>query len=813
MKSIKLVFLLFLWSHASCSQIQPISYFEIDKGWALLDSVTLQPIIPFGKFDYAYVPKEGFMKAYSSSMEKWGYTDLKGDWVIKPEYDNVNDFQEGFAMVSQEDKTFFINTQGKKLTMPTLKFNKINDFSSGLALVSEANYLDNQEGKTGVHYFINPQGKVVIDLSVSKDVNYATPFYQKFAVVGYQGSYFDEIVGDQMYSIKLGVINQQGKWIVPQQYDAIEISKDGKYIVVKKENKSGLYDAKGKLLIPIEYDALNFPSEGLVTGRKGDFWTFLDLQNKSVSKEQFQGVNDFMQGSALVKQQDKYAILDRKTLQLSAIQDIVPTYFSDILEEEINSFWIPYQEKGLWGGINLSDKVWIEPQYEAIYNEESNLSGIALDELDYIPAKKNGKWGIIQRTGKTLIDFQYDAVLNFASPVFTAVKKGDKWAFVDWTGKQITPFQYENVAIDRTYYVEIVANPYSGYYHIQKNGKWGLINRLGQETVPCIYDKKIDFSKSQKGLAIKSGKYGVIDYQNKEILPFEFDEIKESSSGGFMIAQKGNQMGIIDQNGKTVLDFKYDKIQGTWGYSELLVTQQGKQGILDKQGKVIIPTEYDSLKKDYRDFIHVKKDNKWGFYAHNCMLAPCEYDFIGYFDYYNRAIAKKNGKYGVIDSLNKVVLDFKYDAIDYQYSEDDMYILAQQKGKWGAFSTQGKAVIPLAYNELGKIIIDPNRPMGVMNKGKWGYINSAGKQLIAYQFENASRFDYVYADESKKNKKPYALVKKAGKWGVIDVKGKIVIPIEYDYIEDLPYDVSGKMKVEKDGKAFEIDLSGKVYQE
>ena len=85
---------------------------------------------------------------------------------------------------------------------------------------------------------------------------------------------------------KQGVIDDQGQWIIPAEYDSIYWRR-AYYVVYAnisdKERKCGLLDAEGKVLIPFEYDFL-FPSptEDLISVKKDGECFFINSKNEKI---------------------------------------------------------------------------------------------------------------------------------------------------------------------------------------------------------------------------------------------------------------------------------------------------------------------------------------------------------------------------------------------------------------------------------------------------------------------------------------------------------------------------------------------------
>lgn len=121
-----------------------------------------------------------------------GFINQQGEELVAPlKYDLVDDFTEGYARVSQNDKFGFINTLGEEVI--PCEYESAWNFSEGLAAV-------NKKGKWG---FINYQNEVVVDFVFE---NTAIGFNEGFCGV--------------VNSNKMGFINKAGTLQIPCIYDA-----------------------------------------------------------------------------------------------------------------------------------------------------------------------------------------------------------------------------------------------------------------------------------------------------------------------------------------------------------------------------------------------------------------------------------------------------------------------------------------------------------------------------------------------------------------------------------------------------------------
>ncbi len=80
------------------------------------------------------------------TKQKWGFIDTTGNVIVKPKYNQVENFNDGIAKVRLGQKWGLIDATGNEIIKPT--FDAIYEFIDGKAKV----LLDKQE------YYMNKQG-------------------------------------------------------------------------------------------------------------------------------------------------------------------------------------------------------------------------------------------------------------------------------------------------------------------------------------------------------------------------------------------------------------------------------------------------------------------------------------------------------------------------------------------------------------------------------------------------------------------------------------------------------------------------------
>ena len=176
-------------------------------------------------------------------------------------------------------------------------------------------------------------------------------------------------------------------------------------------------------------------------------------------------------------------------------------------------------------------------------------------------------------------------------------------------------------------------------------------------------------------------------------------------------------------------------------------------------------------------------------------------------------IAKKDGKYGIIDISENEKVAFKYNMITYN-EKADLYVaedeefnndimdsnfevkqsgvlisLDEEKGYIELRQADEYKYYNLKFEEKKESEIYTSNTLYLSKKdGKYGFVDKDGKVVV----------DYIYDDATNQNVYGYVGVKKDGKWGSLDNKGNIVQEPTYDLDEYLKIDFIGRWHFGKD---------------
>ena len=225
---------------------------------------------------------------------KWGFIDNKGDFIIKPQYDNANDFQaNGLAVVGSNNLLGIIDKTGKFIVEP--KYGSINEFSEGRAAV-----VDNEGFK-----IIDERGNI-LTLKAYSFIGTFRNGRVLFAGTDPKGNYL------------YGYLDRQGKEIIPMKYESGTDFNDGKAVVKVKNNQYALIGLNGEVLRTYNYSNVGNLSEGLMAFQKDSDSKFgyIDENNNVIIQPQYTGAQQFKDGVAIVNTASdynyKYGLIDKK---------------------------------------------------------------------------------------------------------------------------------------------------------------------------------------------------------------------------------------------------------------------------------------------------------------------------------------------------------------------------------------------------------------------------------------------------------------------------------------------------------------------
>jgi hypothetical protein len=365
---------------------------------------------------------------------------------------------------------------------------------------------------------------------------------------------------------------------------------------------------------------------------------------------------------------------------------------------------------------------------------------------------------------------KYDKLDDFSEGL-AAVCKDNKWGFIDKLGKEIIPCKYDKVD-----------DFCCGVCVVGANEKLGIINKYGESVTPIIYDF-IDSFSSIDSLARASlgGRQGILNNYGNVIIPFEYDEIFNFNEG-LALAKKDNKYGCIDKSNKVVIPFKYDGKGFENGFSDGLIAleKDGDYGYLDKQGNVVIPFDKKFNGSPFSSGFATISKGGIGCDVVNgnivfrtpepFMMAFidktgkqvtdfCECEYKGFRNGYCVVEDGRTRLSGLIDSYGNMVVPAQYLFVASGWIKDDLVCVMSYSRKKGFVDLRtGHLIIPCEYEGSGFFFSEGL--CFVEKNGRCGYINMSNQIEIPLIYDCAHDFH-----------EGFAVVERYGKYGYVDRYG------------------------------------------
>jgi WG containing repeat len=715
----------------------------------------------------------------------YGFRNLKGNWIIPPQYDDAKSFNTKYFIVNKNQKYGIIDDFGK--TILPLEY----DF---MGLLNNDKY-----------GHLNPYYDDRYSYEKPKDI-----FPLKFRIGG-----------------KYGLMDFKGQVLLPPQYDNVREVK-GDTFEVQIGQKWGLVDSKGRIIVHPKYYKVYFttlPNTFVVVDtvmigdgykRTEEIKGLIDDKGKMLLDIKFSKIEQEYKKSSIfqVKSYNKGAY-SNNYLAYEGIFDLNRGWILDTTFIKNNHGIYEFVKRHpLYPDSVISKRKYgyVNDKYETILPFEYDIH--AFVKINYDPkscierqstvcnsmdtffiCNKDKKYGIFdKRNQKWLIPLKYDFIHEFIISYsndnygsihnsyendirFIALKDG-KWRWINMNDKQLSPdlYDYAGTAM------------YEGMFLIRDSKVTIVKNDYFPQNIP--YEQFLKYSHSNQ----KEDLIELKDFTKEELAINRFERLVIPPQY-FIVSKFGKHAVLKDENGNQFLiDFEGNKRPFLQNYKVHLAqinegivvvedTLKHLFGILTPEGKTILPIKYYAISAlDSSDVIWAKSNRP-------SMIEAQKQKSKSRYDNY-----KEEGNYYLnpIDSgwtlfnkkgvaLSKTSFAFPFEIHHnhgigvLRVSEDGREYKA---GIWR--TSDGANVLPPQYDHI--FFDEFNRLYHIYKKDdlglKVGVCDSTGRILVEPKYDRMSVFNGNYA-----------LVQEGGKLGVIMRNGQLKIPPQYNAFKNTKEDI------------------------
>lgn len=415
---------------------------------------------------------------------KYGLIDFQGKEIEKPIYEEIDGlpYKEGELLVKQNGKYGVININGNKLI--DIQYDQIN--VDGYYVENEgyknSGYIVAIKTEEGYRFgYIDNKGKVLIKTDYNKLNRVINIEDNNIYLIGAKNGQFgvikneNSIISNEYQSItydannkvfvvekskKYGIIDLEGKQIVPVKYNQIDII--GVYLYAQNEQGTTVYNSNGtEANINSNIAILNTSNEKYrirINNENGTKYGIINKEGKKIVEEKYNYISYLYDNYFIVSQENgKLGVIDDKDnikieIKYDALQKIEETDLIKATITKDNTTHIFY--KDMTEILNMKNAI-IEKQndYIKIYNDDESkyisLEGKELKNIDIYSQNKlftavqNNKWGYVDINGNVIVEYKYEKATEFNDCGFAAVKRNGKWGAINEDGKEVVDTKFE----------------------------------------------------------------------------------------------------------------------------------------------------------------------------------------------------------------------------------------------------------------------------------------------------------------------------------------------------------------------------------
>jgi antitoxin component YwqK of YwqJK toxin-antitoxin module len=433
-----------------------------------------------------------------------------------------------------------------------------------------------------------------------------------------------------------------------------------------------------------------------------------------------------------------------------------------------------------WGLVSVTGKEILAPQYESLLSLSSSkrysFSSYGesyssyrwdfnyQDNYGLFVAEKNGKYGLINLSNKIIVPFEFCEINYTGNTHFSLTKEKPKPPRDPKdSGVFFVRIDYELDEWDDL-------SSFSDNYLFGYGDTTGFISEIkyGHPVYFDGSDLSVFYCDTTRGEQYKWHNKGVINYSGKVIVPPVYDEIRwihdlsASTVNAFWVTKNG-KTGLIDHDGKIILDtiyrlnvitqshYKFRSQGFFFNDSMAIVSLNGKSGIVAPDGHFILPLLYDSLNIYSSSCIIYGKNNKYGLLGQNLKpkskkmyssLMPIYYPDGTDQDLKIQPgliLAAQNGKFGIINAGDSIVIPFKYEHFWFERSGYHEYIYFTTRDSVFAVDLENSSA-PAKINYEFKYGVSDFTDYVRYGRGEdklycYGIVNEGGKIILQPEYD------------------------------------------------------------------------------
>lgn len=447
------------------------------------------------------------------------------------------------------------------------------------------------------------------------------------------------------------------------------------------------------------------------------------------------------------------------------------------------------RQDGKWGMLDEEGNEVLKPAYDNF-----NFLPNANRKLFFI-AQNKVLHGAIDSNANVIVPVQYSKVRSYHEDRVAVKNLGGRWGFVNREGEEVVKAQYR------------VAHDFSeGLAIIFDQSRWGAIDPSGGIAIKPQYLRMGDFKEGKAWVHLPKRKKGYVNKKGELLFARYFSKLTNFKNGIARVYIRKRGWGLINTKGEFILKPKkrYSKIEA-FGESGLARVKIGKKyRLMNEEGELVGKKAYGKIRDFHEGLAAVRVQaltgKNLGKTNLNWMLIDTtgelvtdkEFRQLKDFSEGRAAFTAEGTKRGYINTKGEVVIDPIYFRVE--PFQDNRAVVWDSYNRTGVIDTTGKVIIPVKYNK----ILDISKGLALVRRNSWTYyfVHEDTKRHTPNNFTGAVGFESDVAPVQVKDK-----------WGVINEKGLQLLIPKYSKISSFK---NGVANVSITSLLGVVDLEGRV---
>ena len=306
----------------------------------------------------------------------------------------------------------------------------IEDIHMGMAKVGRKEY------NRTIYAIMNKEGVFVTDCKY----DIVSTYSEGYVAVGTKVRTYSNEQGIKVTKAKFGLVDMNGKEVVPLIYQHLGICKEG-LINARKDGKWGFISPDGEVKIPFIYDEVHHFSEGLASVKKDGKYGFIDNKGNVVIDFKYIWTHDFSDGLCFV--QCSYASADSSLTYINKEGKIMVTITKDLF----GKYGMPSDYNEGMMILNRYKAVTKDGNIRFSLNNRYRMRDFSKG-ISCVYDSKTDKYGCVDTNGKFVVPCKYDKCFPVSDMMngdaFIGISDNKKWGMIDADGTEIIPPEYNS---------------------------------------------------------------------------------------------------------------------------------------------------------------------------------------------------------------------------------------------------------------------------------------------------------------------------------------------------------------------------------